>query len=302
MISGLRFLALRLSVAILSWTLVTATQPDRATLCGATARSPQQLVRQLEPLGEPARAGLLALAQSPDLTEALCGISGLSALGDARVIPHLAAALKNPAWRDHAYDVARSAALLAGAAEPGIGAAMGPVIDALEAPAVWAATGTDGIWLLGEIDHPRARERLLAVLDETRDDAAIDAAVHGLARQGEGRARERIAGLGDEAARAKSGNATPEQARRLGEVAFYQLALGPDSVEAGLATLGTIALRDQREAAAWAVHTLCAREVRTPLQRNQVEAHRHAVVQALDARGIDWRAPRGAIACPADAH
>ena len=130
-----------------------------------------------------------------------------------------------------------------------------------------------------------------------REDAAIDTIVHALARQGEARARPRIAALGDEAARGKSGNATPEQARRLGEVAFYQLSLGAETHEAGLATLGTIAARDQEWVASWAAHTLCARELRRPAGRAATEAHRRALVIELDRRGLDWRPLQGRLGC-----
>lgn len=274
-----------------------AGQP-RDVLCPAASRSPEQLRRQLEPLGEPAVVALVALAQSPNGEEVACGIAGLSALGDLRAVPLIAAALRDPARRDEAYQVARWAAALAGRPSPDLGEAMLPVVDALDDPAVVRAAGNDAIWLLGEIDHERARDRLLGLLDRPQDDAALDAVVHALARQGDSRARARIAGLGDEAARAKSGNATPEQARRLGEVAFYQLALGPDSLEDGLATLRTVALRDQQDAAAWAVHTLCARAERRPAERASIEADRARLVAALEQAGVSWSSSRVPGSCP----
>jgi hypothetical protein len=270
---------------------------DRTTLCAASGQRPEVLRRQLVPLGEPAAIALVALAQAHDWAEAACGIAGLAALGDPRGVAPIVAALQNPAWRDNAYQVARWAATLAGGADPALGPAMVPVVDALGDRAVWDAAGNDGIWLLGEIDHPGARDRLLAALDEARDDVAIDAVVHALARQGEPRARTRIARLGDDAARAKSGNATPEQARRLGEVAFYQLALGPDSVDEGLVTLGTIAVRDQQEAAAWAVQTLCARSARRPSERDAIEAHRARLVAGVERLGLTWSSSRVPAGC-----
>jgi hypothetical protein len=270
---------------------------DRATLCLANGQRPEVLRRQLAPLGEPAAVALAALAAAPDWPEAACGIAGLAALGDSRGVAPIVAALKNPAWRDNAYQVARWAATLAAAPDPALGAAMLPVLDALDDRAVWNAAGHDAIWLLGEIDHPRARDRLLAALDQTGDPAALDAVVHALGRQGDARARERIARLGDEAARAKSGNATPEQARRLGEVAFFQLALGPDALDEGLATLGTIALRDQQDAASWAVQTLCARGARRPSERAAIEAYRAQLIAGLDRLGVSWSSSQVPAAC-----
>jgi hypothetical protein len=276
----------------LACTAVAATAQDRAALCGTGEQSPTVLRRQLEPIRETATVALLALAESKEWGEAGCGFAGLAALGEPRAIAPIVAALQNAAWRDHAYQVARWATTLAGGPDPSLGPAMLPVVDALQDRAVWDAAGNDAIWLLGEIDHPQARDRLLTALDEARDDVAIDAVVHSLARQGEPRARERIGKLGDAALRAKSGNATPEQARRLGEVAFFQLALGPDSLEEGLATLGTIALRDQQDAAAWAVQTLCARGPRRPLERDAIDAHRARLIAGLDRLGVSWSSSR----------
>ena len=65
----------------------------------------------------------------------------------------------------------------------------------------------------------------------------------------------------------------------------------------GLATLGTIAARDQESAAAWAVHTLCARSVRRPAERAAIEAHRRALVDALGGLGISWQTPKGPLGC-----
>jgi hypothetical protein len=286
-------------LAMLVFTVAVGAAPvqDRAAWCGSGEQAPDILRRQLEPVRETATLALVALAGSKEWGEAACGLAGLAALREPRAVPYLSAALRNPAWRDNAYQVARWAATLAGAPDSDLGAAMLPVVEALEDRAVWDAAGNDAIWLLGEIDHPRARDRLLVALDEARDDVAIDAVVHALARQGEARGRSRIARLGDAAARAKSGNATPEQARRLGEVAFFQLALGPDSVDEGLDTLGTIALRDQQDAAAWAVQTLCARAARRPSDREAIEAHRTRLIAGLDRMGVPWSSSRVPTAC-----
>jgi len=269
----------------------------REPLCASLDEAPAARARQLAALGDPAREALLALARSKVPDEVVCGVAGLAALGDRDVIPPLVAALKDPALGEVSYRLARWAAYLAGGPDSDLGETMLPVVDAVEEPAVWKAAGTDAIWFLGEVDHARARERLLKELDEPLDAAGLDAVIHALARQGETRARDRISTLGDEALRAKSGNATPEQAQRLGEVAFYQLALGPDTLAEGLDTLGTIALRDQSWVAAWAVHTLCARAVRRPAVREATEAHRQALVRELDRLGIPWKEPQGTFGC-----
>jgi hypothetical protein len=230
----------------------------------------------------------------------LCGIAGLSAAGDRRVIPHIAAALRNASLRDDAYRIARWAAYLAGGAEPDLGAAFTDVVRAFDDRAVWTAAGVDGLYLLGEIDHSDARSRLVAELERPQADPALDALVHALARQGEPRVRARIDALGVEALRAKSGNATPEQAGRLGVVAFYQLALGSETLADGLSTLGTIATRDQQATAAWAVHTLCVRARRRPAERDAIDQYRVSLVAALDQRGVAWQAPKGPVGCNGD--
>jgi hypothetical protein len=260
-------------------------------------RSPRDIARQIEPLGESGRTALLGLVESGDRNERLCGIAGLSALRDRRVIAYLAAALRNAALRDDAYRLARWGAYLAGGPEADLGPAMQEVVKVFDDRAIWDAAGNDALYLFGEIDHPAARDRLIAELDRPHADAGLDALVHALGRQGDARARARISSLGDEALRAKSGNATPEQASRLGEVAFYQLALGPATLAEGLATLGNVAVRDQDAAAARAVDTLCARALRRPSERDAIEAHRRALVSALDQRGVSWQAPGGTAGC-----
>jgi hypothetical protein len=288
------------AICLLAWAPAAAAgeRQPRAGLCDAPDLGPGDLARRIEPLGETARTALIGLAESRDRNETLCGIAGLSALGDRRAIPYLAAALRNPGLRDDAYRLARWGAYLAGGPETDLGGAMQEVVKAFDDRAVWDAAGNDALYLFGEIDHPEARDRLIVELGRSHADAALDALVHALGRQGEARARERISTLGDEALRSKSGNATPEQASRLGEVAFYQLALGPATLAEGLATLGTVAIRDQEAAAAWAVHTLCARAQRRPGERDAIEAHRRALVSALDQRGVSWQAPKGTVGCP----
>lgn len=275
----------------------SARQGAPEKLCGVEDRTPDVLARLLEPLGEAGRTALIALAESPDPAEVLCGIGGLAALRDRRVIPYLDAALRNPGMRERAHLLARWAAFLAGGPDPDLGAAMLKVVEAITDQPAWNAAGLDALWFLGEVDHPAARERLLVDLDQPSSDAGLDAAIHALARHGDPRARGRIAAVGLQAAREKSGNATPEQARRLGAVAFYQLALGPETMAEGMATLGAIAARDQEDAAAWAVHTLCERAVRRPSEAAAIEAHRRALVEDLDRLGVSWHAARGNFGC-----
>jgi hypothetical protein len=287
------------AACLMAWLSAPAViaEQNRAALCGSIDRTPADLARLLAPLGEPGRTALLTLAQSPVPGEVLCGVAGLSALGDRRVIPSLVSALRQPALREDAYRLARWAAHLAGGAEPGLGAAMRPVVEALADHAIRTAAGDDAIWLLGEVDDHSARDRLLAELSVPRGDASLDAVVHALARQGDARARAPITALGVEAARAKSGNATPEQARRLAAVAFYQLALGPETIGEGLTTLDTVPRRDQEDTAAWAVQTLCARAARRPSERAVIEAHRKTVAEELDRLGLAWDVAKGPLGC-----
>lgn len=287
------------AVGILAWLSTPSAGAGQAPagVCDLLDRAPGDLARQIEPLGERGRTALAGLAESPDRNEALCGIAGLSAVGDRRAIPHIAAALRNPSLGDDAYRIARWAAYLAGGPDPDLGAAFADVVGAFDDRAVWTATGIDGLYLLGEIDHAEARSRLVAELERPQADPALDALVHALARQGEPRVRARIDTLGVEALRAKSGNATPEQASRLGEVAFYQLALGSETLADGLSTLGTVAARDQQAMAAWAVHTLCARALRRPAERSAVDQYRASLVAALDQRGVAWQALKGPVGC-----
>ncbi len=274
-----------------------AGQGVREGLCGSVDRAPTDVARQLEPLGESGRVALMALAESADASEVMCGVAGLASLRDRRAIPLMEKALRNPGMREKAHLLARWAAFLAGGPDPDLGAAMLTVVQAITERAVWNAAGLDAIWFLGEVDHRAARDRLLLDLDQPSSDAGLDAAIHALARHGDPRARGRIAAVGLQAAREKSGNATPEQARRLGAVAFYQLALGPETITEGMATLGTIAARDQEDVGAWAVHTLCERAVRRPSEEAAIEAHRRALVEDLDRLGVSWHAARGNFGC-----
>ena len=274
-----------------------ARQSVPEDVCGWRGRTPAEHARQLARLAEPERDALVSVAQSRDSGEVLCGVAGLAALGDRRVIPPLVAALRNPALRADAYQLARWATFLAGGPESDLGAAMRAVVEVFDDPALRDAAGNDAFWFFGDVDHDTARERLLAAVDQSLSDAALDGVIHGLARQGEPRARATIAALGLDAVRAKSGNATREQADRLGEVAFYQLALGPDSLADGITTLRAIAPRDQEAAAAWAVHTLCARAVRRPSQRAAIDAQRVALVEALGRLGISWHTVKGRVGC-----
>jgi hypothetical protein len=270
---------------------------DRSSLCGSLERSPVLLAQQLAPLGEAGRTALLALASSSTRAEVLCGIAGLAALGDTRAVPHIIRSLQSVTTRDDARAIVRWAAVLAGTADPAASAAMTPVLAALDEPDARQAAGDEVIGLLGEVDAPDARDRLLRMLGEPLADTTLDAVIHAVARQRDARAAGRIGALGDEALGAKSGNATPEQARRLAEVAFFQLAVDVASVPQGLVTLETIALRDREWAASWAVHTLCAAAVRRPAERPIIDAHRAELVAALDERGIAWHAPRGVLVC-----
>jgi hypothetical protein len=288
---------------VLATSVVVAAHQDPAGLCGSLDRSPSEMVRVLTPLGENGRRALTVLLDAEDRALRLCGAAGLSALGDRRAIPYLVRLLRDSAVRQDAWRVARWAAHLAGGADPDLGPSMLALVDVLDDGATRAATGDDGIALLGEIDADLARDRLVSALDDAitggAPDATLDAIVHALARQGEPRTRQRIAALGVDAERSKSGNATPEQARRLGAVAFYQLALAPDAVADGLATLGAIAARDQAAAAAWAVETLCARAVRRPADRAAATAHRSALVDELTRRGVAFGAAKGPFGCGA---
>jgi hypothetical protein len=295
-------LALLLPLAIISAPVAAtitrhAVQGKRVDLCGWRGRTPAEHARQLTPITAADKDALLGFAQSRDATEVMCGVAGLAVAGDLRVIPHLAAALRSPALRQDAYQLARWATYMAAGPEVGLGAALRPVVETFDDRSLREAAGDDAYWFLGEVDDAAAKDRLVAALEQPLSDAGLDAVVHGLARQGEQRTVVRVVAIGREALAAKSGNATLEQARRLGEVAFYLLALGPDTQAEGLATLRTILPRDQQDAAAWAVHTLCARAARRPSDKAAIEAYRATLVAALDDLAIAWQPLRGRVGC-----
>lgn len=154
---------------------------------------------------------------------------------------------------------------------------------------------------LGETDDEAARERLLRELDGPASDATLDAAIHALGRQGETRARARIAAIGAEAVATRSGNTTHEQARRMSAVAFYQLTLTADTLGDGLAMLRQLAQRDQEDTAAWAVQTLCERAVRRPADAARLDGQRRTLAAELERLGVRWdHLTRGAFPCSRD--
>ncbi|MGD9906860.1 MAG: hypothetical protein AB7U83_25630 [Vicinamibacterales bacterium] len=272
---------------------------DRAVLCDGLDRPPADRAAALAALGDPGRERLRALAASPTPADAACGVAGLAALRDRQLPTLLAAALKQPAMRDDAYRMARWAAFAAGGPAADLGPTYAPVVDTLADPAIRAAVGDDAVRLLGEIDHPSARDRLVAELDRPQSDTTIDAVIHALARQGEGRPRARVVALGQEAVASRSGNLTYEQASRIGAVAFYLLALGPESRAEGLEFLRQMAPDPQADTAAWTVQTWCERAVRRPAGREAAEAMRTTLAAEFDGMGIRWRTlARGAFTCP----
>jgi hypothetical protein len=119
-----------------------------------------------------------------------------------------------------------------------------------------------------------------------------------LARQGEPRTREPASALGLEAVAARSGNLTYEQASRIGAVAFYLFALGPDTMSDGLQMLRHLAPGDQEDAAAWAVQTWCERATRRPSERDGAHRTRAALVAEFARLGVRWsHLARGAFTC-----
>ena len=225
--------------ALLAVALGAAGQapPDRAVLCASVDRPAAEAARALEPLGDAGRIALLKLAGAAVMADATCGVAGLAALRDRRVVSPAQAALANPAWRDDAYRFARWAAYVAGGPEADLGAAFLPLVTTLEDPAVWKAAGDDAVRLLGEIDHPGARARLVAEFGRPQSDATLDALIHALARQGEPSVHARVVSLGQEAVASRSGNLTYEQARRIAAVSFYLLAGEAATRAAGLEML-----------------------------------------------------------------
>lgn len=298
-----------LSAALALTAVLGAGPPDvtrqpgapRSPLCAAVDRAPAEAAPALAALGSSARETLLGLAASSSAADAACGIAGLVALRDVRVVAPLAAALANPAFRADAYRFARWATFGAGGPEPGLGAAYAPLLSSLADPATWAATGEDGARLLGAIDSDAARERLVAELARPQPEAMLDALIRAAGRQGEARPRVRIAAWGDEAVAARSGNLTYEQASRVGAVAAYLLALSPDAFADGLRLLRQLAPRDQQDTAAWAMQTWCERGVRRPAARASATAARAALIRVLEAAGVRWDGVKGAAFDCADA-
>ena len=281
--------------------LALAAQPrpaERAALCAAVDKPPAQTARTLEPLGEAGLLALMALAGSSQSADAACGVAGLAALRDRRVVPLVQAALANPAFRDDGYRFARWAAYVAGGPEVDLGATFLPLVKALENPAVWKAAGDDAIRLLGEIDHPAARARLVAEFGRPQSDATVDALIHALARQAESSVHARVVALGLEAVSSRSGNLTYEQARRIGSVSFYLLAGEPATRATGLEMLRQMAAGDQADTAAWTVQTWCERAVRRPAERDAAERTRASLVAEFDAMNIRWsQLVRGSFTC-----
>ena len=165
---------------------------------------------------------------------------------------------------------------------------------------MWKAAGADAIRLLGEIDHPAARDRLAREVAQPLPDATLDALIHALARQGEPRVHARVVALGQEGVAARSGNLTYEQASRIGSASFYLLALGPETRAAGLEMLRQMAPGDQADTAAWTAQTWCERAVRRPADRATATAQHERLAAEFDGMNIRWRElVRGSFRCPA---
>ncbi|MGE0360096.1 MAG: hypothetical protein AB7H93_03935 [Vicinamibacterales bacterium] len=288
-----------LALLVLAVVTAQAAAPDRSVLCASVDRPPAELAAALASTGEGGREALRALAASPTPADAVCGVAGLAALRDRQLPVLLVAALKNPALRDDAYRLARWAAFAAGGPEADLGPTYAPVVDVLADPALWTALGDDAIRLLGEIDHPSARDRLVAELDKPQRDTTLDAILHALARQGEARPRAKIVALGREAVASRSGNLTYEQASRIGTVSFYLFTLGPESRAEGMEFLRQMAVDPQADTAAWAVQTWCERAVRRPAERAAASRMHPALAAEFDAMSVGWRTlTRGMFTCP----
>jgi hypothetical protein len=287
-----------IAAVVLAVVAAQSGAPARAVLCATVDRPLAEAARALEPLGEAAGTALGALAGSGAKDDVICGVAGLAALRDRRLVAPVQAALANPAFRDDAYRLARWAAYVAGGPEAGLGAAFVPLVSALEDAAAWKAAGDDGIRLLGEIDDAAARTRLAAEFARPQSDATLDALIHALARQGDGQLNERIAALGREALASHAGNATYEQARRIGAVSFYLLATGGGDKAAGVDLLRKLAPADQADTAAWAVQTWCQRAVRRPTEKAAADQRAAALATEFDGMNIRWRElARGSFAC-----
>ncbi|MBP7778672.1 MAG: hypothetical protein KA371_16275 [Acidobacteria bacterium] len=287
------------SVLLLSLPVPAAGGQDaRAVVCPALDRTPREIAAVVEPLGDAGRNALVAMA-SGAAADTACGLAGLAAVRDPRVVPLLVAAIQAAPADAEVWRLVRWAAFLAGGPDPALGAGLAALIATFELPAARAAAGDDVLRLLGELDVPAARARLVAEFDRPLADGAIDAAIHALARQREPRPRARVAALGAELAAGLAGNATYEQARRLGAVAFYQLVLGLDTRADGLSMLARLAPEDRADTAAWAMQTLCEQGVRRPDSRESATAVRASLGDALSSAGVRWdHLARGAFLCP----
>ncbi len=288
------------AVSVLSPSSATAAGQDvRAVVCSALDKTPREIAALVEPLGETGRAALLTMAETAT-GDTACGLAGLAAVRDPRVVPRLVTAIQAAPADADVWRLLRWAAFVAGGPDPDLGAPLQALIPAFEAPAARAAAGDDWARLLGELAAPAAREQLLAELERPLPDSAIDAVVHALARQREPRPRARVAALGAEVASGLAGNATYEQARRLGAAAFYLLALGPETRAEGMALLAKMSPQDQADTAAWASQTLCEQAVRRPDTADAALALRKTLGDAFAAAGVrSDHLTRGAFTCPA---
>ena len=276
-----------------------AAQDARALVCSAVDDTPREIATRVESLGAAGRTALLGLAAGPP-ADARCGLAGLAAVRDARVVPLLARAISAAPADPDVWRLVRWAAFVAGGPDATLAAPFVPLLAVLDAPAARGAAGDDRLRLLGELDRAEARDRLVAALDEPLSEATLDAAIHALARQRDPRVRERVATLGAEMASGLATNATYEQARRLGAVAFYLLVLAPETQRDGFAHLARLSPGDREGTVAWAAQTLCEYGVRHPDSRAATLALRSAVVRSAAAAGVAWdHLPRGAFACTA---
>lgn len=291
--------SISLAAVALGLTLTAAAGQDaRAVVCAALDAAPRDIAARVESLGASGRDALADLAAGAP-SDARCGLAGLAAVRDGRVVPLLARAIAAAPADPDVWRLVRWAAFVAGGPDPALTAPFVSLLAALDAPAARAAAGDDRLRLLGELDHADARDRLVAAFDAPMSDSDVDAAIHAVARQREPRVRERVAALGAEVANGLATNATYEQARRLGAVSFYLLVLAPDTQREGLAHLARLSPRDQADTVAWAAQTLCEHGVRHPDARAATLALRSAVVGAATSAGVAWeRLERGAFICP----
>ena len=256
-----------------------SAQDVRERVCAAVDGPPRELAARVTALDASGRAALLDLAAGTP-ADARCGLAALAAVRDPRVVPLLVRVIAEAPADPDVWRLVRWAAFVAGGPEPALAAPFVPLLSALDSPAARRAAGDDRVRLLGELDDPQARDRLVASLDETLPDGTVDAAIHALARQREPRARARVVALGAE-----------------GAVAFYLLALAPDTQRDGLAHLARLSPQDQADTVAWAAQTLCEAGVRHPDARAAVHALRASLLGAAPA-GVAWSGlERGTFTC-----